>query len=72
MRYNLPKFLKLSEMAQIDAGRLTEQEALGILEGIRWSDGIKCPHCGSSNVVKIQGKANSVRIPAESSTHSGV
>jgi transposase-like protein len=61
MRYNPPKNLKLSEMAQIDVGRLTEPEALAILEGIRWPEGIKCPHCGSSNVARIQGKADSVR-----------
>jgi hypothetical protein len=40
MRYNPPKNLKLSEMAQIDVGRLTEPEALAILEGIRWPEAL--------------------------------
>jgi hypothetical protein len=36
MKYIPPKFNKLSEMAAIDVGRLTEDEARVILENIRW------------------------------------
>lgn len=32
-------------MASIDVGRLTEDQARGILEDIRWPTGITCPHC---------------------------
>jgi hypothetical protein len=40
MRYIPPEFTKLSEMAKIDVGHLTEAQARGILESIRWPDGI--------------------------------
>jgi hypothetical protein len=46
MKYIPPKFSKLNEMASIDVGRLTEDEARAILEGIRWPNGPACPHCG--------------------------
>jgi hypothetical protein len=39
MKYKPPKFSKLNEMASIDVGRLTEDEARNILEGIRWPNG---------------------------------
>jgi transposase-like protein len=65
MKYAPPKFSKLSEMASIDVGRLTEDEARAILEGIRWPAGIACPHCGSVKVTRLHGKA-------ESSTRDGV
>jgi transposase-like protein len=61
MKYIPPKFETLSEMAAIDVGRLTEDEARGILENIRWPKGIECPHCKSKNVVRINGKAEKVR-----------
>ena len=37
MKYVPPKFTKLSDMAAIDVGRLTEPEARTILEAIRFS-----------------------------------
>ncbi len=61
MKYIPPKFSKLREMAAIDVGRLTEDEARAILEGIRWPKGIACPHCGSMRVVRIQAKSEKVR-----------
>jgi transposase-like protein len=61
MKYKPPKFEKLRDMAAIDVGRLTEDEARAILEGIRWPDGIACPHCGSMRVVRIQAKSDKVR-----------
>jgi transposase-like protein len=42
-------------MAAIDVGRLTEDEARTILENIRWPEGIKCPHCGSKMITKLNG-----------------
>ncbi len=56
-----PKFNKLSEMASIDVGRLTEDEARTILENIRWPKGIACPHCGSTKVTRIEAKSEKVR-----------
>jgi len=48
-------------MSAIDVGRLTEDEARGMLEHIRWPKGIECPHCASTNIVRIEGKATKVR-----------
>ena len=61
MKYKPPKFSKLSDMASIDVGRLTEDEARAILEGIRWPTGLACPHCGSMDIVRITGKSDKVR-----------
>jgi transposase-like protein len=61
MKYKPPKFDKLREMASIDVGRLTEDEARAILEGIRWPKGIACPHCGSIRVKRIEAKSDKVR-----------
>ena len=61
MKYKPPKFNKLSEMASIDVGRLTEDEARIILESIRWPKGPICPHCGSIRVTRIQAKSDKVR-----------
>ncbi|MGA2518543.1 MAG: IS1595 family transposase [Thermodesulfobacteriota bacterium] len=61
MKYIPPKFETLSEMAAIDAARLTEDEARAILEKIRWPEGPVCPHCNSKNVTRIQAKSNTVR-----------
>jgi transposase-like protein len=61
MKYIPPKFEKLSDMASIDVGRLTEDEARAILEGIRWPKGIACPHCGGLNITRIQAKSDKVR-----------
>jgi transposase-like protein len=48
-------------MAAIDVGRLTEDEARAILEGIRWPNGIACPHCGGMDIIRIAGMAKRVR-----------
>jgi transposase-like protein len=61
MKFIPPKFKKLSQMAAIDVGRLTEDEARAILESVRWPKGIECPHCKSEDVVRIAGKAEKVR-----------
>ena len=61
MRYEPPSFKSLSEMAAIDVGRLTEDEARTILEGIRWPGGPVCPHCQSTNVTRIDAKSEKVR-----------
>ena len=61
MKYETPKFNSLNDMASIDVGRLTEDEARKMLEDIRWKNGIACPHCGSKDVTRIQGKAKTVR-----------
>jgi transposase-like protein len=61
MKYKPPRFSKLSDMAAIDVGRLTEDEARTILENIRWPNGIACVHCGSTNIVRINGKSEKVR-----------
>lgn len=61
MKYIPPKFTKLSEMAAIDVGRLTEQEARTILEKIRWPHGPVCPHCGGVNATRIQAVSDKIR-----------
>jgi len=61
MRYIPPKFVKLSEMAQIDVGRLTEDQARNILEGIRWPDGVICPHCESDDITRLMGESKKTR-----------
>lgn len=61
MKYTPPKFKLLSEMAAIDVGRLTEDQARAILESIRWPEGPICPHCNAKEVRRIEGKAESVR-----------
>jgi transposase-like protein len=61
VKYIPPKYDSLSDMAAIDVGRLTENEARTILEGIRWPEGPVCPHCGSSNVTRIEAQSGKVR-----------
>jgi len=61
MKFIPPKFSKLSEMASIDVGRLTEDEARIILESVRWPKSPICPHCGSMDVTRIQAKSDKVR-----------
>ena len=56
MKYTPPSFEKISEMASIDVGRLTENQARGILENIRWP-----PYCDSNNITKISAKSDKVR-----------
>lgn len=60
MKYVPPKFTKLSDMAAIDVGRLTEDEARAILEAIRWPNGPVCPHCGGQAATRIQAKSAKV------------
>lgn len=61
MRYEPPKFNSLNEMASIDVGRLTEEEARKILEDLRWPEGPICPHCKSDNVTRINAKSEKIR-----------
>ena len=61
MKYTPPQFKTLSDMAAVDVGRLTEDEARTIFEDIRWPDGIACPHCKGKNIVRINSKARTVR-----------
>jgi len=61
MKYIPPKFTKLADMAAIDVGRLTENEARVILEGIRWPLGPVCPHCGGVNATRIHAKSDKTR-----------
>jgi transposase-like protein len=61
MKYIPPNYETLTDMASIDVGRLTEDEARKMLEDIRWPNGIECPHCQSKNVVKIISEAKTVR-----------
>lgn len=61
MRYTPPVFKSLNQMAAIDVGRLTEDEARAILENIRWPNGILCAHCGSDDVTRIVAKSKKVR-----------
>ena len=62
MKYKPPKFKTLDEMASIDVGRLTEGQARTILEGIRWPDGIACPHCGSVKVKRLEAINQSIIV----------
>jgi transposase-like protein len=43
------------DLAEITA--LNENEARNYLEKIRWPDGPVCPHCGSRDSVRLQGKS---------------
>jgi transposase-like protein len=61
MKYIPPKFERFSQMSAIDVGRLTEDEARSILENIRWPEGVKCAHCGSENVTRLNSKSEKTR-----------
>jgi transposase-like protein len=61
MKYQPPKFKTLSEMAAIDVGRLTEDEARTMLENIRWPNGPTCPHCGSLKATRINATSDKTR-----------
>jgi transposase-like protein len=37
--------------------KMTEDEARTYLESIHWPDGPFCPHCGATDVTKLQGKS---------------
>src|SRR5437870_9683069 len=43
------------DLAQITA--LTEDQSRAYLENIRWPNGPVCPHCGSKESVRLQGKS---------------
>ena len=59
MKYEPPKYERLSEMAYIDVARLTEQEARAILENLRWGKKIRCIYCDSIKVSRVEPKAKS-------------
>lgn len=61
MKYKPHNYDKLSDMASIDVGRLTEDQARTILENIRWKNGIVCPHCGSKDTTRLNSKSDKVR-----------
>lgn len=61
MKYLPPKFSKLSDMAAIDVGRLTEDEARAILENIRWPKGPVCIYCNSIRVSQLSSESDSIR-----------
>jgi transposase-like protein len=44
--------MNLSQITKLD-----ENESREYLESIRWSDGALCPHCGSKEVKKLDGKS---------------
>ncbi|NOY43690.1 MAG: IS1595 family transposase [Planctomycetes bacterium] len=45
-------------MNLIEVASLTEDDAMAYLESLRWPDGPVCPHCGSSNCTRMNGKAH--------------
>ena len=61
MKYTPSKFTRLNDMAAIDVGRLTEDEARTILESIRWPEGPVCIYCKSKNITRFATLTKSVR-----------
>lgn len=55
----------MNELNALKIYRLTEDEAIELLEGIRWSNGIVCPKCGSTSrpytIKSKSGTKNKVR-----------
>jgi transposase-like protein len=45
-----------------DVSKLTEDQARATFERIRWPDGPVCPHCGSVEATKLEGKAHRVGL----------
>ena len=45
-----------------DVSKLTEDQARETFERIRWPDGSVCPHCGSVEATKLEGKAHRVGL----------
>lgn len=45
-----------------DVSKLTEDQARDTFEHIRWPNGPVCPHCGSVDAIKLQGKAHRVGL----------
>jgi len=71
MKYIPPKFKRLNEMASIDVGRLTEDDARAILEKIRWTEGIICPHCGSNYITRIKSSQRKFGMVLFSAMNAG-
>jgi len=42
----------------LEVASMTEDEARAYLEGLRWPDGPVCPHCGSDDCTRMNGKAH--------------
>jgi len=42
-------------MNLLEIGKMTESEARKLLEGIRWPNSVRCAHCGSEKVTKLEG-----------------
>lgn len=45
-------------MTLTQIARMTEDEARAYLESIRWPNGPVCPHCGSTESTRMQGKSH--------------
>ncbi len=45
-------------MTLLEIASMTEEEARAHFERIRWPDGPVCPHCGSMNFTRLQGKSH--------------
>jgi transposase-like protein len=45
-------------MNLIDLAKLNDEQARDYLETIRWPNGPVCPHCGSKNCTRLDGKAH--------------
>ncbi len=41
-----------------EISKLSEDQARETFEQIRWPNGPICPHCGSTNVIKLQGQTH--------------
>src|SRR4029077_12469507 len=48
----------MNAMTITEIGKLTDTQAREYLENIRWPNGPVCPHCGSTNVTRMQGEAH--------------
>jgi transposase-like protein len=47
----------MSDSAALTAPQFTDETAaIAHLEASRWADGVNCPHCGSVNVRRMEGK----------------
>ncbi len=57
MKFQPPRFTSLNDMAAIDVGRLSEDEARKVLEQIRWPEGPACAHCDSKKVIRLETEA---------------
>lgn len=48
---------------QIALKRLSEDEARELLEGLRWANGVACPHCGNCDQARITKRHGQVYGP---------